>query len=56
MRYFKEVEGVDRVIANDFSAEAVAAIARNIEYNELSTTDHILPSHSDARCIRANHR
>eukprot|EP00047_Mylnosiga_fluctuans_P012301 m.25284 g.25284 ORF g.25284 m.25284 type:complete len:645 (-) comp4140_c0_seq2:811-2745(-) len=56
IRYFREIEGVKQVIANDFSADAVAAIRRNIEYNGLSAENDIIPSHADASMIMYQHR
>jgi tRNA G26 N,N-dimethylase Trm1 len=48
IRYFKEIPGVDYVIANDINADAVAAIKRNVEYNGL-TTEQIRVNHEDAK-------
>ena len=48
VRYFKELPGQNQIIANDFSADAVESIRRNVEYNGLSTSTEVIPSHADA--------
>lgn len=46
MRYAKEIEGIDTIIANDISAKAVESIEANIELNNVG---HIVKSsHNDA--------
>ncbi|OMJ16122.1 tRNA (guanine(26)-N(2))-dimethyltransferase [Smittium culicis] len=35
LRYAKEIEGVDYILANDLSEEAVESIKRNAEYNDI---------------------
>ncbi|OMJ10366.1 tRNA (guanine(26)-N(2))-dimethyltransferase [Smittium culicis] len=35
LRYAKEIEGVDYILANDLSEEAVESIKRNAEYNQI---------------------
>jgi hypothetical protein len=50
IRYCKEIESVRQVVANDFSADAVAAIRRNIEFNGIPP-ERILSTHGDARCV-----
>jgi tRNA G26 N,N-dimethylase Trm1 len=47
IRYAREITGVDVVVANDFSADAVGAIRRNVAHNGL-TTDLVSPSLRDA--------
>ncbi|XP_077284881.1 tRNA methyltransferase 1 isoform X2 [Arctopsyche grandis] len=49
MRYAKEIEGIDTIIANDISAKAVESIEANIELNKVG---HIVKSsHDDATMI-----
>ena len=46
IRYANEVAGVDEIIANDLSGEAVEMIKRNVKQNEV---DHLVtPNHADA--------
>jgi tRNA (guanine26-N2/guanine27-N2)-dimethyltransferase len=47
IRYFKEIEGLKQIIANDLSLDAVDEIKRNLEYNEVSEKD-VIPNHGDA--------
>lgn len=54
VRYAKEIECVDRVIANDFSAAAVESIQRNIEYNGVQ--DKVEASHGDAAMVMYQNR
>lgn len=46
IRYAKEVEGFDEIIANDLSDEAVEMMKRNIAVNGVE--DKIVTSHADA--------
>lgn len=46
IRYAKEVEGFDEIIANDLSDEAVQMMKRNITVNEVE--DRVTASHGDA--------
>lgn len=46
IRYAKEVEGVDEIIANDLMAEAVEMITRNVKNNGV---EHLVtPNKADA--------
>lgn len=46
IRYAKEIDGIDFIIANDFSKEAVEMITRNVISNNV---EHIVKSnHADA--------
>lgn len=47
IRYWKEIPGIKRIIANDLSAEAVKEIRRNVEYNDIPDTC-VVPNHADA--------
>lgn len=46
IRYAKEVEGFDEIIANDLSDEAVQMMKRNITVNEVE--DRVKSSYGDA--------
>lgn len=46
IRYAKEVEGVDEIIANDLMSEAVEMIKRNVELNGVG--DIVKPNKADA--------
>ena len=46
IRYAKEIEGVDHIMANDFCKEAVAYIEKNVKHNNIE--DKITPSFADA--------
>lgn len=35
MRFAKEVPSVTKIVANDFSQDAVEIIKKNVEYNEV---------------------
>lgn len=54
VRYAKELDGVRQIVANDCSPAAVAAIARNVEFNGLGAqqTDS---STTPAPLVRAHH-
>jgi tRNA (guanine26-N2/guanine27-N2)-dimethyltransferase len=46
IRYAKEVEGFDEIVANDLSSEAVEMMKRNLALNEVE--DRVTVSHDDA--------
>ena len=46
IRYAKEVDGVDEIIANDLMSEAVEMIKRNVELNGVG--DIVTPNKADA--------
>lgn len=48
IRYAKELEGIRKVLANDYSQEAVHTIEKNIRDNDLSF-DKVQPHHGDAK-------
>ena len=52
LRYIKEVEEVQSVVANDFDPQAVAALRENVRRNGL-TEDVIVPSVGDAAAVMA---
>eukprot|EP00057_Strongylocentrotus_purpuratus_P003900 XP_003727616.1 PREDICTED: tRNA (guanine(26)-N(2))-dimethyltransferase isoform X1 [Strongylocentrotus purpuratus] len=54
VRIAKEVPGIKRVVANDFSEEAVRDIERNIQFNNVE--DLVEASHSDASLLMYKHR
>ena len=48
VRYYNEIDGLDRVVANDMSADAVASIRRNVRYNGLDPDRDVVPNEDDA--------
>lgn len=49
IRYAKEIPGVNKIIANDLSRQAVAAIQQNLKHNQV---EHLVEaSHSDAMTL-----
>lgn len=54
IRYFKEIDGLDHVVANDVSADAVVSIERNIRHNGMDPVSQVIPNHDDA--IMALHK
>nr|XP_054763032.1 tRNA (guanine(26)-N(2))-dimethyltransferase-like isoform X1 [Lytechinus pictus] len=54
VRIAKEVPGIKRVVANDFSEDAVRDIERNIQFNNVE--DLVEASHSDASILMYKHR
>lgn len=46
IRLANEVPGIKKIVANDLSANAVAAIRRNVDYNEVG--DVVEPNEDDA--------
>lgn len=48
IRYAKEIQGIDKIIANDLDADAVEAIQRNIDHNGLKDSQRIIPNLGDA--------
>jgi tRNA (guanine26-N2/guanine27-N2)-dimethyltransferase len=55
IRYFKEIPGLDFVVANDISDDAVAAIRRNVAFNGLSTLQ-VRVNHEDANLLMCRHK
>ncbi|XP_041980923.1 probable tRNA (guanine(26)-N(2))-dimethyltransferase isoform X2 [Aricia agestis] len=54
IRYAKEVQQVDKIIANDLSEQAVQTIKENIEYNGI---EHLVEtSHDDACMVMYKHK
>ena len=53
VRYAKEVSGVEKVVVNDYSQEAVEIIKRNVELNGLG---NIEVCNEDANVLLSNHR
>jgi tRNA G26 N,N-dimethylase Trm1 len=56
VRYYKEIDGLDRVVANDMSADAVASIRRNVRYNGLDPDREVVPNEDDAISLMYRHR
>ena len=54
IRYAKEIQGCDKIIANDFSKRAVESIQRNIEANDV--TSIVEASHADAKDLMGQHK
>ena len=46
IRYAKEVDNVEQIIANDLSREAVEMIGRNVKNNNVE--DIVIPNFADA--------
>ena len=49
IRYAKEIENVNYVVANDISEKAVATMKRNIAHNKVE--DLVRTSHDDATLV-----
>ena len=49
--FMMKVTGLHSIVANDFSADAVTNIHRNVLYNKLDPTKQVIPSHADARYL-----
>jgi tRNA (guanine26-N2/guanine27-N2)-dimethyltransferase len=47
IRYWKEIPGVKRIVANDLSESAVEAIKRNVDFNDIPDTC-VVPNKADA--------
>eukprot|EP01117_Protostelium_nocturnum_P007475 TRINITY_DN2671_c0_g1_i3.p1 TRINITY_DN2671_c0_g1~~TRINITY_DN2671_c0_g1_i3.p1 ORF type:complete len:432 (+),score=141.92 TRINITY_DN2671_c0_g1_i3:28-1323(+) len=47
IRYAKELKGVKKIIANDIDSNAVEAIKRNLEFNQVDL-NLVTPNHADA--------
>jgi len=54
IRYAKEVPGVEKITANDWSKQAVESIERNVQHNDVG---HIVTgNHGDASMVMYGHR
>lgn len=51
IRYAKEIEGVEKVVANDLDPSVVDAMRRNIEFNGPEVVAKVVPSTGDARIV-----
>lgn len=49
LRFAKEVPNVERIVANDFSDQAIETIRRNIELNGVANI--VEASHADASSV-----
>ncbi|TIB76715.1 catalase-domain-containing protein [Wallemia mellicola] len=54
IRYAKEIPNADKIYANDFLPDAVEAIRRNAEYNNVA--DKVKPVEGDASALMYQHR
>lgn len=54
IRYAKEVEGVQRIVANDISAKAVESIRQNVLHNGVESL--VTPHQEDATLLMIQHR
>ncbi|XP_072759053.1 tRNA (guanine(26)-N(2))-dimethyltransferase isoform X1 [Anoplolepis gracilipes] len=54
IRYAKEVEGVQQIMANDISAKAVDSIRQNVVHNGVENL--VTPYHEDATLLMYQHR
>lgn len=50
IRYFKEIEGLDSVVANDLSVDAAETIKKNVLFNGL-TIEQVIPNQGDANLV-----
>lgn len=55
VRYYKEIPTVRSVLCNDFSADAVSSIRRNVEYNGLDAVSQVIPHEGDANAVMRAH-
>lgn len=46
IRYALEIEGIERIVANDYSVQAVESIKRNVEHNKVAHL--VTPSRAEA--------
>ena len=51
IRYAREIEGVDRIVANDLDPNVVASMRRNLEFNGPDVVEKIVASVGDARVV-----
>ncbi len=51
IRYAKEIDGVDRIVANDLDPEVVKAMQQNIDFNGPDVKEKIETSVGDARVV-----
>jgi tRNA (guanine26-N2/guanine27-N2)-dimethyltransferase len=56
VRYFKEIDGVQRIVANDYSEDAVDTIRHNVVFNGLDPATQVVPNQDDATMIMLKHR
>jgi tRNA (guanine26-N2/guanine27-N2)-dimethyltransferase len=56
VRYFKEIDGVQRVVANDYNEDAVDTIRNNVVFNGLDPATQVVPNRDDATMIMLKHR
>lgn len=56
IRYWKEVEGLEKVVANDLDAGAVDTIKLNVEHNGLDAEKEVVPNEGDAIAVMVGHR
>ena len=55
IRYAKEIDGVDKIVANDLDPEVVKAMKLNIEFNGQEVMDKVETSVGDARIVMMQH-
>ncbi|KAJ2378784.1 RNA methyltransferase tRNA(m5U54)methyltransferase, partial [Coemansia sp. RSA 2603] len=55
VRYAKEIEGIDHIVANDLLADAVESIRRNVHFNGLSPA-LVRANEGDAMAVMYAHR
>ena len=54
VRFAKELRGVESIVANDWSRQAVESIARNVKHNDLENL--VKPHNGDAAMLMYGHR
>ncbi|KAJ3442390.1 tRNA (guanine(26)-n(2))-dimethyltransferase [Anaeramoeba flamelloides] len=56
IRYFKEIDGIANILANDLSETAFNSIHKNVKMNKLNPESEVIPSHGDAIDVMMKHR
>lgn len=51
IRYWKEIDGLETILANDCLDAAVATIKQNVEFNDISVDSQVQPSLADATSV-----
>ncbi|EEC13198.1 N2,N2-dimethylguanosine tRNA methyltransferase, putative, partial [Ixodes scapularis] len=54
IRYALEIEGIERIVANDYSVQAVESIKRNVEHNKVAHL--VTPSRAEAALLMHSHK
>ena len=54
IRFAKEIKGIESILANDLSRQAVDSIERNVAYNNVG--DLVKPNNGDASLVMMQHK